>query len=105
MAHEKERALELLERASYLVGNPGTGISSSTDWACEDWQKEYEDFLSTLPEEKEEKRCKEFIVGAGVNDVLNFIDEATSDCMIMKDLNKPNARYVFDRPIKMTIEV
>ena len=103
MAHEKER--ELLERASYLIGNPGANISGSTDCACDEWQRDYKSFLSTLPEEKEEKRCKEFIVGEGVNDVLNFIDEATSDCMIMKDLNKPNERYVFDRPIKMTIEV
>lgn len=36
---------ELLERASNLVGNPGTNISGSTDFACLQWQKDYEIFL------------------------------------------------------------
>ena len=52
MAHEKER--ELLERASYLIGNPGANISGSTDCACDEWQRDYKSFLSTLPEEEEE---------------------------------------------------
>ena len=95
MAHEKER--EILEKFYRHVNDKNGKLTVTWD--------DVETFLSTLPEEKEEKRCKEFIVGEGVNDVLNFIDEATSDCMIMKDLNKPNERYVFDRPIKMTIEV
>jgi len=56
MAHEKER--ELLERASYLIGNPGANISGSTDCACDEWQRDYKYFLSTLPEEKEETHCK-----------------------------------------------
>lgn len=34
----------LLERASWLVGNPGTGISGSTDVACDNWQKDFETF-------------------------------------------------------------
>jgi len=54
MAHEKEK--ELLERASYLIGNPGANISGSTDCACDEWQKDYKAFLSTLPEEKEENK-------------------------------------------------
>ena len=31
----------LLERAASLVGNPGTNISGSTDFACAEWQKDY----------------------------------------------------------------
>lgn len=31
---------KMLERAEWLVGNPATGISSSTDLACESWQKD-----------------------------------------------------------------
>ena len=43
----KEKALySLLERASGLVGNPGTNISASTDIACESWQKDYEAFVT-----------------------------------------------------------
>jgi len=34
--------LDLLERASWLVGNPGTNISGSTDLACIKWQGDYE---------------------------------------------------------------
>lgn len=33
--------INLLERASNLVGNPGTNISSSINFACYDWQKDY----------------------------------------------------------------
>ena len=43
---EYQRMIKLLERARGLVGNPGTNISSSTDFACEDWQKDYEDWKS-----------------------------------------------------------
>ena len=35
----------LLERASVLVGNPGTGISASTDIACDEWHKRYSELL------------------------------------------------------------
>lgn len=41
---EEHSWIELLERASWLVGNPGTNISGSTDLACENWQKDYEKF-------------------------------------------------------------
>ncbi len=41
-----EEAMKLLERASWLVGNPGTNISSGTDLACESWQKDYEEFIN-----------------------------------------------------------
>lgn len=37
--------IELLERASGLVGNPGTNISSSCDIAVENWQKDYDIFI------------------------------------------------------------
>lgn len=40
-----EDAMKLLERASWLVGNPGTNISAGTDLACESWQKDYEQFI------------------------------------------------------------
>lgn len=43
---EYQKMIELLERARNLVGNPGTNISSSTDFACEDWQKDYEEWKS-----------------------------------------------------------
>jgi hypothetical protein len=33
--------LDLLERASWLVGNAGTNISGSTDLACTKWQEDY----------------------------------------------------------------
>jgi hypothetical protein len=39
---ELERVRGLLERASWLVGNPATNISSSTDLACENWQRDYQ---------------------------------------------------------------
>jgi hypothetical protein len=32
----------LLERAASLVGNPDTNISSSTDIACDEWQRDFE---------------------------------------------------------------
>ena len=35
-------SVSLLERAASLVGNPCTNISSSTDMACDEWQKDYE---------------------------------------------------------------
>lgn len=35
-------SVSLLERAASLVGNPATNISSSTDIACDEWQKDYE---------------------------------------------------------------
>jgi hypothetical protein len=42
---EREKKQEkLLEKASWLVGNPGTGISGSTDVACDNWQKDYEKY-------------------------------------------------------------
>lgn len=41
-----EEPLKLLERAKDLVGNPGTNISASTDIACENWQKDYEEWKS-----------------------------------------------------------
>lgn len=44
-----EESLKLLERASWLVGNPGTNISSSTDLACESWQNDYSQFKPTKP--------------------------------------------------------
>jgi hypothetical protein len=37
---------ELIERAHWLVGNPATNISSSTDIACDNWQKDYEAFVT-----------------------------------------------------------
>ena len=40
------KVLDLLERASLLVGNPGCGISSSTDIACDNWQKSYNELVS-----------------------------------------------------------
>ena len=43
------KALELLDRASGLVGNPGTNISSSTDIACDNWQKAYDAFVTPKP--------------------------------------------------------
>lgn len=42
LTEENERLKGMLERASWLVGNPGTNISSSTDIACDNWQKEYQ---------------------------------------------------------------
>jgi hypothetical protein len=40
------KALELLSRAGGLVGNSGTNILSSTDLACDSWQKDYEEFIT-----------------------------------------------------------
>lgn len=42
-----KEAISLLEKASMLVGNPGTNISGSTDIACDNWQKEWEKFKNT----------------------------------------------------------
>lgn len=44
--NEYQKMIELLERARNLVGNPGVNISASTDIACDDWQKDYEDWKS-----------------------------------------------------------
>lgn len=41
---EYQRMIKLLERAATLVGNPGTNISSSTDFACESWHKDYQEW-------------------------------------------------------------
>ena len=43
---EYQRMINLLERAEMLVGNPATNISSSTDFACESWQKDYLEWKS-----------------------------------------------------------
>jgi hypothetical protein len=43
---EYQRMIKLLERAEMLVGNPATNISSSTDLACESWQKDYQEWKS-----------------------------------------------------------
>lgn len=43
---QTETSSALLERASMLVGNPGTNISASTDIACDNWHKEYERWKS-----------------------------------------------------------
>jgi len=37
---------KLLLRASTLVGNPCTNISSSTDFACDLWQEDYKKLLN-----------------------------------------------------------
>jgi hypothetical protein len=42
--------VKLLELAASLVGNPGTNISSSTDIACEQWQKNYKRWRNSQPE-------------------------------------------------------
>ena len=41
-----QEAINLLKKASTLVGNPCTNISGSTDVACMKWQDEYNDFMS-----------------------------------------------------------
>lgn len=46
---------DLLERAAQLVGNPGTGISGSTDFACIEWQKDYANIQSAIDRAKEGK--------------------------------------------------
>lgn len=38
--------VSLLERAAALVGNPATNISASTDFACDEWQKDYESWCN-----------------------------------------------------------
>lgn len=43
---EYQRMIKLLERARGLVGHPATNISASTDLACENWQKDYNNWLS-----------------------------------------------------------
>lgn len=43
----KERVIELLQWAANLVGNPGTGISGSTDSACEEFQKKLRAFAAS----------------------------------------------------------
>lgn len=48
-SHHESAVMKLLERAAGLVGNPGTNISSSTDIAAENWQKDYEEFMNTKP--------------------------------------------------------
>lgn len=83
MAHEKER--ELLERASYLIGNPGANISGSTDCACDEWQRDYKSFLSTLPEEKEEKKGGKIICYCGS---LRFKEQFQE--MELRSLNEGN---------------
>ena len=40
-------SLKLLERASNLVGSPLTGVSGSTDLACDRWQNDYKQFKTT----------------------------------------------------------
>lgn len=44
LTQPQSEAIELLERAASLVGNPGTNISGSTDVSCMNWQKDYEQF-------------------------------------------------------------
>lgn len=48
LEEENTRLKGMLLKASYLVGNPATGISSSTDIAAENWQKEYEQLNKTI---------------------------------------------------------
>lgn len=43
---EYQLMITLLERASKLIGNPCTGISSSCDIICDQWRDDYEDFIS-----------------------------------------------------------
>jgi hypothetical protein len=38
--------VDLLKRASGLIGNPGMNISASTDLAAEQWQKDYNSFFT-----------------------------------------------------------
>lgn len=45
LANRYKEALALLEKASGLVGNPATGISSSTDLAADNWQEEHSKFV------------------------------------------------------------
>lgn len=48
MVSEKLNDIEfLLVRASGLVGNPGTNISGSCDVACNNWQRDYEEYLKS----------------------------------------------------------
>ena len=39
------KMINLLERATILVGHPCTNISSGTDIACDEWQKDCASFL------------------------------------------------------------
>ncbi|WP_346236734.1 hypothetical protein ABDK00_014115 [Niabella insulamsoli] len=48
-----EELLNLLERASGLVGNPGVNISSSTDIACDKWQEDYEAYIAKIKQQTE----------------------------------------------------
>ena len=104
MAHEKER--ELLEKFRNAINSHLSDLRM--DGYIRDKmeipESAIDSFLSTLPEEKEEKRCKEFKIGDGINDVLNFIEEGTFGCMITKDEKTSDERYVFDRDVKMSIE-
>ena len=43
---EYQRMIMLLKEAKNLVGHPATNISASTDLACENWQKDYDDWMS-----------------------------------------------------------
>ena len=43
---EYQRMIMLLKKAKNLVGHPATNISASIDLACENWQKDYHDWLS-----------------------------------------------------------
>ena len=39
-----QKMLKLIDDARWLVGNPGTNISGSTDMACDTWQQEYSEW-------------------------------------------------------------
>lgn len=39
------KLLELLKKASNLVGNPCVNLSASTDIACDNWQEEYKQLI------------------------------------------------------------
>lgn len=41
---EYQEMIQLLDRASWLVGDPATNISSGTDLACESWQRDYQEW-------------------------------------------------------------
>ena len=45
LKEKHSKMINLLERAAILVGHPCTNISSSTDIACEEWQKDCVSFL------------------------------------------------------------
>jgi len=50
-----EEETRLLQRASMLIGNPGTNISASTDIACDNWHKDYDNWLKSYRKEDESK--------------------------------------------------